>query len=503
MSVAASSIPHRAGDLSRWLVGSTRRLRRMPPALGIILILTVLQGVGWAVATAPWQGPDEIDHFAYAQHLAETGHAPARDGGTGSQSTDELTALLQLNLRAIELHPEGRPNWSSIHRTEAQLAHEPGWKAKNGSGPTSTANYPPLYYAYEAVVYRLSPARSLLGRLYVMRLATVPLLIGSVALAWLIAGELLAARWAQVVATGMVTLQPKMGSEGGIVNPDMMLVLFSTACLLASIRLVRAGPSVWRILWPALFAGLAVVTHPRGLFLPPFVVVAIGVAVAVTRPRWRTLVRPLAVGGAVLAAGLVLAVTWTRAHGGTSGGVAYGASNPVAGINPRQFLSYVWQFYLPKLTFMHPKLGPDYGYRQFFIETYFGSFASFSVNYRPVVSDMLQVGAGLGLAALYATVAVRWRAVVAHWRVVALAVTFFGGLMALLHIVSYGNLSGGDPVITGRYLLPAIALYGAAIAWVASSLPRRLGLPLAALLLGLSALLAVGGIGLSLVRFYA
>ena len=98
----------------------------------------------------------------------------------------------------------------------------------------------------------------------------------------------------------------------------------------------------------------------------------------------------------------------------------------------------------------------------------------------------------------------RWRAVLAQWPVVVVAVTFFVGLMALLHVVSYSSLRGGgtDPVITGRYLLPAIALYGVAAAWVCSSLPRRAGLAAAGVLLGVAALMAVGGVGLSMERFY-
>jgi 4-amino-4-deoxy-L-arabinose transferase-like glycosyltransferase len=501
MSVAVPSLPRR-------VVRPADRVRRIHPALAILLVLTALQGIAWAAVTAPWNGPDEVAHFAYAQHLAETGNAPKPDGGSGSQSTEQNTALYQLNLLPIRLQRTGRPTWSSINRTEAQLAHAPVSQRKDGSGPNSAANYPPLYYAYEAVAYRLSPARSLLGRMYVMRLATVALLVGTVALAWLIAGELLAAPWARVVATGMVALQPKFAFEGGIVNPDMMLALLATWCLLASIRLVRAGPSLGRILWPAVAAGLAVLTHARGLFLPPFVVVAVVVSLLVARPSWRLVLRPLAAGAALLGASLVLAVVWTRAHGGSSGGVAYGASNPASGLNPRQFLSYVWQFYLPKLTFMDPRVGPDYGYRQVYIESWFGSYASFSVNFRQVIYDALQVAAALGLVGLYTTAVTRWRTVVANWPVVVLAVAFFAGLMGLLHLVSYGALrgappGGGDPVITGRYLIPAIALYGVGAAWVTSSLPRRVGVPLAGALLGLSTLMAVGAIGLSVERFYA
>jgi hypothetical protein len=153
---------------------------------------------------------------------------------------------------------------------------------------------------------------------------------------------------------------------------------------------------------------------------------------------------------------------------------------------------------------MDPKVGPSfYGYRQVYIDSFFGNFASLSVNYRPVFYDALQVMAGVGLVALYSTIVVRWRTVVSNWTVPVLSIVFFGGLMLLLHLISYSTLRGNnDPVITGRYLLPAVALYGVAIAWVCSSLPRRFGLPIAGLLLGIAALYAVGGVGLSMERFY-
>jgi hypothetical protein len=211
-----------------------------------------------------------------------------------------------------------------------------------------------------------------------------------------------------------------------------------------------------------------------------------------------------AVALAAMALTVAAAMWWVRGHTGAGSAGAGSGTPSVAGLNTRQFLSYLWQFYLPKLSFMNTKVGPPYGYRQVYIETFFGSFASFSVNYRLVYYDALQVGAALGLVGLYTAAVVRWRTVIANWPVVVVSATFFAGLMALLHLVSYSSLrTGQDPVITGRYLLPAIALYGAAGAWVCASLPRRIGLPLAGVLLGAAVLLAVGGIGLSVERFYA
>jgi 4-amino-4-deoxy-L-arabinose transferase-like glycosyltransferase len=465
----------------------------------VLLVLAAAHGIAWAIVTAPLNGPDESAHFAYAQNLAENGEAPSREGGNGSQSTAAATALLQLNLQSILLHSEGKPTFSSLERTQAQLARQKAAERKNGTGPNAAANYPPVYYAYEAVAYKISPWRSLLGRMFVMRLASTLLLVGTVWLAWLVACELLARPWARVLATGMVALQPKLGFAGGIINPDIMLAMVATGALLMALRLVRDGPTLARAAWLAGFAAAGVLIHPRGLFLPPFAVIAILVALWRFRPGWRHAMLEAGTVVGVTAVGVAIAVAWSRSHaGGTI------SENPVGGFSLRQFLSYLWQFYLPKLGVMDVKLGPDYGYRQVFIDSYFGAFASFSVAYPLRVLDLLQVLAGIGLVALWTTIVARWGVVVARWREVLVCVVFFVGLMGLLHLVSYMNLRGStDPVLTGRYLLPAVALYGCAIAWVVSSLPRRLGLPVAGVLLGGAALLAIGGVGLSLERFYA
>jgi len=500
VSAAATQPPRRARSRS----GAVRRvvapLRSLHPALVVLLFLAAAHGVAWAVVTAPLNGPDESAHFAYAQALAENHHAPSRTGGTGSTSTGAGTVYFGLNLEPILLHPEGKPTSSAIDRINAQLDKQPASARKDGTGPNAAANYPPVYYAYEAVAYELSPARSLLGRMFFMRLATTLLLVVTVWLTWLIAAELFARTWVRTLATGLVALQPKLGFGGGIINPDLMLVMVATGALLMGLRLVRHGPTLGRVLGLAVFAGAGAVVHPRGLFLPPFAVIALGIGLVRAWPGRR---RALAFGAAVLGitfACVAISIAWSQGHAG--GAIS---ENPVGGFSARQFLSYLWQFYLPKLSVMGPKVGPaDYGYRQVYIDSYFSAFASFSVSYRPAILDLLQALAGIGLVALWTTIVSRWYLVVARWREVAVCVVFFLGLMSLLHIVSYMNLRGStDPVLTGRYLLPAVALYGCAIAWVASSLPRRLGVALAGLLLGGALLLAIGGVGLSLDRFYA
>ncbi len=133
-------------------------------------------------------------------------------------------------------------------------------------------------------------------------------------------------------------------------------------------------------------------THPRGA---PLALLAVIAAVLALRDRISTRVL---IAGCAAALAIVMAAVITR------GGVL--DSTQGATLNPRQFASYVWQFYLPRLPFMTESIGPDYGVRQAFVETFYGVFASLEVRWPPLVYDVLAVASAIGLVALV-VVAVR------------------------------------------------------------------------------------------------
>ena len=71
-----------------------------------------------------------------------------------------------------------------------------------------------------------------------------------------------------------------------------------------------------------------------------------------------------------------------------------GMFDPVSLSTLREFGSFVWQFYLPKLPFMDMRIGPNYGYKQLFIERYLGGqFASLEVQYAPRIYTLVQLAA--------------------------------------------------------------------------------------------------------------
>jgi hypothetical protein len=504
-------MPHLAGRQTarrRPLRPLLRRLRATPRALVLLLVVGALQSLAWAIALPAFQGPDESAHFAYIQYLAETGSIPKVTGGNASHSDEVGTALIELNLAPLIGDLGARPGWSSadlalLHQAERQLPRD---GRADGSGPNAIAKNPPLYYALMAIPYRILVWVPIVKRIFLLRLINALCFLATIAGTWLIAGELFGrARWKQTLAAGAVALEPQLAFMSAVINADNLLIATCTWFLLMALRLVRRGPSVPRALWASGFAAAAVLTHGRGLVTLPVLCVAMLAAWVRHRPQARDLARQGAAAAATVAVPLAGYLAFERAAGG---GSLYGGQVGVinsGGFNLRQFLSSVWQFYFPRLPSLTPRIGPDYGYRQVFITTFYGTFGSLEIAFSPAVFAVLQVLSALGLVGLYTACVTRARRLWREWPSVVVMLALVVTQLLFLHYVSYRALletGGADPLIVGRYLLPMVSLFGVAIAFTAGALPRRAGALLGAAILSLGVLLALGGLGLTASRFY-
>jgi hypothetical protein len=483
--------------------GRLRRARAalaaIPAELGVLVGVATVLAVAWAIAMAPFQGPDELEHFGYVQRLGETAKPPSASSGRQSVSTEESEALRTLDLFTLRGVAAAREGFNAVQQREWERieAGLPAGARGDGEGPNSAAKNPPLYYVVEAVPYRLFAWSGLFSRLFVLRLAGVALFVLTVALAWLLAGELFRARWPRVVAAGVVALQPELASSAGAVNPDILLAATWTAFLLAGVRLLRRGPSKRRIAAMLGFVLASVLTHGRGLPLAVPAVFVLGVLfVRLPAERRRVVGAWAAAAGAV-----VLAIAVVGALGSAYGGQAAGLGR----FSVRDFVATTWQFYFPRLPLMGHRLGPDYGFRQVFVETFYGTYGSLEIRLPHWAMRFLQLSSVAGFAIVLATIAARRRALAGRWAVLGFLALSAASLVLFLHVASYLALvtNEGDPVIVGRYLLGATAILGLAVAFVASVLPRRAGAALAGAVLSVGCLLQIGALGLTVARFYA
>ena len=489
----------------------------MPRPLVALLLAATVLSVAWAVVTAPLDGPDEIGHAAYVQHLAETGDGP-HGGDTGTPSgprqvsTEARALLFWGNLAALARNDATRPAWSEPEQDAYRRAARDAAR-DDGAGPNALAQNPPLYYAYETVPYAVGSGWSLPARLLLMRLANLPLLWLVIGFSWLIMGEVFGRRrrFVQTVGTGAVALLPMVTFLSGVINPEIALTAVTTAAIALALAALRLGPRVPVVLGLGALGAAGVLIHARGLALLP------AIAIVLALVLWRARREPgggrrlLVAGGALalMAVALAAALVYSNRHAdvGTFSGELTGSGS--SGLTDLGGLaSYVWQFYFSPLTGMVPPPGEGGvpGYRQIYVQQFLtGQFGSLEVQYADTVYAVLQVAQALGLIALFALVVRHLGRLRAHGAQIVVLLAFLVSMLVLLHVAAWQDIS--SPVhaslLAGRYLVCLAAIFGVAVASVVELVPRRAGVVLGALVLGTGAVLGVGGIFVSLVRFYA
>jgi 4-amino-4-deoxy-L-arabinose transferase-like glycosyltransferase len=287
------------------------------------------------------------------------------------------------------------------------------------------------------------------------------------------------------------------------VNPDSMLVTVWAAFLFLAARMVMRGPSARRLAGLAVVVAVSLLTHGRGIAIVPPALLAVLLAFDRHRPGRQRGVRIAGAAVVLLAAWLL----WSALSGHGLPGPYGGEINvPPEARHPGQFLSFVWQFYLPKLPFMGPRLGPAYGFNQVYIVGWLGGrFGSLDTLFSQQVYDLVQALVFSALLLGCVAVVTHARALRVRWDVVVLLVATAFSLVLFLHFASFRALSTEvdkvDPLIVGRYLLPLTPLYGIAVAALAGAAGRR-SLQAGGLALGLALVLQLGALGLALARFY-
>jgi 4-amino-4-deoxy-L-arabinose transferase-like glycosyltransferase len=458
-------------------------------------VATVL-ALAWCIAMPALQGPDEVSHFAYVQKMVERHEIPwsPRDATTPKNrdpySTEVYAALRKAEIGSLAANRGARAAWTTADEAVWRAADRKLTRADRRDGSlTSAMRNPPAYYMYDAVAYEAAKSGSFFDRIFAMRLANIPLLLATVVFVWLLAAELLpGAVWPRFIAAATAVLQPQLSNVTATVNPDVLLTAEWSAALWLMVLVCRRGPRL-RLVGPLVaLAALACLTHGRGLLILPPVLLAI--ALAVGRERGIRLLRPAVAVPALAVAyfGIVLAAA-ERGPG-----------------QAREFVSYVWQFYLPKLGFMDPTIGvTDYDFGEAYVNRFYGTFAQLEVTLPDTVTRVLFWATIAGLVALVATLVVRRSAVRRDRDAAIVLVTAIVGLIVGLHYVAYRAMvfEPGDPIITGRYFLPLIGLFGAAIALIATTLPRRAAAAFVGVVLAAGVCLQWTSLGLLVERFHA
>jgi hypothetical protein len=488
------------------------QLRRVPRAGWACFLIALVNCAIWTVVVPPFQVPDEISHFAYAQYLAQTGKLPPQQA-TLQYSPEEYAVLDSLFFFDTIGRPQMRGIFTSAEDRGLREALAQHPSPTGSGGTTSITNQPPLYYALEAIPYWLSPSQDILFRLELMRLLSALLAACTVLCTFLFLRELLPrVPWAWTVGALAVAFQPTFCFLAAGVQGDNLLFFASAATFLMLLRAFRHGLTIRR----GVLIGLAVVAGVLGKLT--FISLLPGVALALALLGWRegrrrgygSALRPLAAATAIVVIPVaVYAVmnvhVWHRG-GLTGGGFEVAAASPVSGGHPvtlRETLDYTWELYLPRLPFMHHAYFASSPLTGTWLDGSIGHFGWLDYTFPEWVYKFAKyLFAALALLALVGIVRVRASLRACLPMLACFAVMALGLLGAIGYAGIRYRLTNGVPFEQARYIFPLLVFYGLFVVLAANAPPRRWAPLLGALLVVLAMAHGLFAETLTISRYY-
>ena len=458
--------------------GAGSPLRRIPRGAWVCALIALLNAAAWSLILPPFQGRDEIDHFAYTAQLAESQALPheAPPGVPPTYPPQESEVLQGLHYWQVRFTPYN-PAIATVAEQETLSEDASAGYPLRGTGEAGgVGNAPPLYYALQIVPYELGGA-NVLVKLQLMRLFSVLLGALTVLLVFLFLREILPrASWAATVGAICVALQPMFAFMSGTVNPDVLLYALSAGIFLCLARGFR------RRFTRRLAVLLGVLVAAGLLTYFSFIGVALGAYAALlilaardARARGRAaLVAPaiaLAIGLApVLIDGL---------HNLLAGHKTFGAVSSTGGAltlgSLGNELSYIWQLYLPRLPGMTHYFAGLSTWREVWFDRSVGFYGWMDTIF-PGWVDNVALALAIPVALLCVRELVRRRRRLrARLPELGAYLAIVLGVLVMIGVASYAGdvvkheAALGEP----RYLLPLLPLFGALVALAVRGAGRR------------------------------
>jgi hypothetical protein len=494
--VLASRLVLRAGErgthaiqptglpIGRQLAPRERTLWRIPRAAWTCALIASLSAACWSVITPPFQATDEPSHFAYAQHLAETASLPNPNAGLSR----ELEAVMRgLHQQQVQWHPEVKtiPSQSAQLRLQEDLALPLSRTKPEGAGVASSE--PPLYYALEAIPYDIGSSVTLLDQLELMRLLSA-LMAGLTALfVFLFVRELLPATpWAWTVGGLSTALFPLLGFTSGVVTPDAMLCAVSAALFYCLARAFGRGLTPKRATVIGTLIAVGFLTKVNFLGLVPGMMLGLlvlafrGIPDDTRTDRTRHAFGSMALAMAIGVSPVCAYVLDNLLNGHHTLGIVSSTVHSMSGQRSvlgriSDDISYIWQFYLPRLPGMTRYFPGVSTTRQLWFNRTVGLYGWLDTTFPQWVCTIALIPAG-GIALLGLRSLVTQRAAIrAHLPELFVYLAISAGLMALLGLDAHQKGLVEPGWAQPRYLLPLLPVGAVIVAIAARGAGRRWG----------------------------
>lgn len=477
-----------------------------------LFVIAALNFACWALITPPFQAPDEVDHYAYVQSVVERGEGPAISAATPFNrwsNAEDLALESTAFMSDHEVADTGMPWTPLAEQRFRRLYREQHPPANDGGGYSTSAAHGPLYYLTLSPAYLLAQHDSTFSQLTWMRMTSA--LLGALAalFAFLLARELAPRRpWLGAIAALLVAYQPMYGFISGAVNNDVGVNAAAAAAAFLLVRALRRGLNVpW-----GLFTGVVLVAMPltkeTGLSLYPVAALALLAALWLHHSRrdlrgWVG----LALGALAMDEVSVHILSTLQPPAGTSGFQAIGSNTSSVSYAMHhipEFLSYLWQLFLPRLPGMsqHFATGGVPAYT-IFIKRGWGAFGWYDVFFPKWIYLLI-------LAAMVAAIPLgawalrhEWGWVKRNWLSVAVVLLIPVAVIAGFEAAYYSPNAQTFIPTYGRYVFPAIVPLAILVVGVLHAFGRRRLLNCGVALVLAMIALSYGAQVLTLTSFYA
>jgi hypothetical protein len=495
---------------------------------GWLFAIAALNFACWALITPSFQAPDEVDHFAYTQSLVERGEAPSRNPGSplARWSSAESLALEDMSFFTDHQVGDTKPPWVPLqeHRYHAQVAAlRP--RSDDGGGNETAATHGPIYYAALAPAYAIAGS-SPFSQLTLMRLTSALIGALTVLFTFLLARELAPGRpWLAVLAALLVAYQPMYGFISGVVNNDVGVNAGAAALELLMIRALRRGVTLpWGLLTGGLLLALPLV---KGTAYSLYPVAGVAFLAALWRHHRRCRHEGGAAGrrpasrasrsqstaagwvGVALGAAVVyeLSAHYANAFEPSGGGTVAAANASVANealAHPLGYLGYLWEVFLPRLSFMAPHFeGLGWPAYTIFVKRGWGAFGWYDVFFPKWV--FVAILLAMLLVPLLGVLAARVEWQFVRRNLLEAAILLLTPIAVVAGFEAAFYTTGSRPLLAefGRYAFPAIGPLAVLVVAALHALGRRRALIAGSgLLVGMLALSFAAQL-LTLSAFYA
>jgi 4-amino-4-deoxy-L-arabinose transferase-like glycosyltransferase len=451
-------------------------LRRVPTAAWVCALIALLNAATWSLVVPPFEGKDESDHFAYVEQIVENGTLPENGQPNGVYSTEENDVLDGLHSEEV-LHSPQNTSISSEAEQRTLIEADHAGASLRGSGEAGIATAePPLYYAIQAIPYLLARG-NILVQLQLMRLVGALFAAITALFTFLFLREILPrSPWAATVGALAVALQPLLGFMSGSVNPDSMLFAVAATVFYCLARAFHRG--LTRRLAFALGIGTAVGFLTKLNFIGLAFGVYVGLlvlAVREARARGRRSLLPSVLAAVIGALPVALYALRNVLQSHHTLGIASSGGSLLAPGELVNLISYIWEFYLPRLPGMTRYFQGLATYKDIWFDRSVGLYGWMDTLFPTWVDNVALAPAALVAALFLREVAVRRKALRRRLPELGVYAAIVLGLLVLIGSSSYDSdvLNHSPAFAEPRYLLPLLPLLGAVFALAVRGAGRR------------------------------